>query len=44
MVDGAIARSTNSVSKFGGFFDSTVDRYSEIVVYIGRAGLAEPDR
>jgi len=35
MVDGAIARSTNSVSKFGGFFDSTVDRYSEIVVYIG---------
>ncbi len=35
MVDGAIARSTNTVSKFGGFFDSTVDRYSEIVVYLG---------
>lgn len=35
MVDGAIARATGSVSKFGGFFDSTVDRYSEIVVYIG---------
>jgi CDP-diacylglycerol--glycerol-3-phosphate 3-phosphatidyltransferase len=35
MVDGAIARATNSVSKFGGFFDSTVDRYSEIVVYVG---------
>ncbi|HEV2074289.1 MAG TPA: CDP-alcohol phosphatidyltransferase family protein [Thermomicrobiales bacterium] len=35
MVDGAIARSTNAVSKFGGFFDSTIDRYSEIVVYIG---------
>lgn len=35
MVDGAIARSTNSVSKFGGFFDSTIDRYSEIVVYVG---------
>jgi CDP-diacylglycerol--glycerol-3-phosphate 3-phosphatidyltransferase len=35
MVDGAIARATNSVSKFGGFFDSTLDRYSEIVVYIG---------
>lgn len=35
MVDGAIARSTNAVSTFGGFFDSTIDRYSEIVVYIG---------
>jgi len=35
MVDGAIARATNSVSKFGGFFDSTLDRYSEIVVYLG---------
>ena len=35
MVDGAIARSTGSVSKFGGFFDSTLDRYSEIVVYVG---------
>ena len=35
MVDGAIARSTGNVSTFGGFLDSTVDRYSEIVVYIG---------
>jgi CDP-diacylglycerol--glycerol-3-phosphate 3-phosphatidyltransferase len=35
MVDGAIARSTGSVSKFGGFLDSTLDRYSEIVVYVG---------
>src|SRR5699024_8238403 len=35
MVDGAIARATGTVSKFGGFFDSTIDRYSEIVVYIG---------
>jgi CDP-diacylglycerol---glycerol-3-phosphate 3-phosphatidyltransferase len=35
MVDGAIARATNSVSTFGGFFDSTLDRYSEIVVYVG---------
>jgi len=35
MVDGAIARSTGQVSKFGGFLDSTLDRYSEIVVYIG---------
>lgn len=35
MVDGAIARATNNISKFGGFFDSTIDRYSEIVVYVG---------
>lgn len=35
MVDGSIARATNTISKFGGFFDSTIDRFSEIVVYIG---------
>ena len=35
MLDGAVARSSGKTSKFGGFFDSTVDRYSEIVVYIG---------
>lgn len=35
MVDGAIARATGQISAFGGFLDSTVDRYSEIVVYVG---------
>ncbi len=35
MVDGAIARATGNFTTFGGFLDSTVDRYSEIVVYIG---------
>lgn len=35
MVDGAIARATGRISTFGGFLDSTVDRYSEIVVYVG---------
>ncbi len=35
MVDGAIARATGSTSRFGGFFDSTIDRYSEVVVYLG---------
>lgn len=35
MVDGAIARVTGKISTFGGFLDSTVDRYSEIVVYVG---------
>jgi CDP-diacylglycerol--glycerol-3-phosphate 3-phosphatidyltransferase len=35
MVDGAIARATGIVTKFGGFLDSTLDRYSEVVVYLG---------
>jgi phosphatidylglycerophosphate synthase len=35
MLDGAVARATGKGSRFGGFFDSTVDRYSEIVVYVG---------
>jgi phosphatidylglycerophosphate synthase len=32
-VDGAIARLTNRQSKFGGFFDSTMDRVSEGIIY-----------
>jgi CDP-diacylglycerol--glycerol-3-phosphate 3-phosphatidyltransferase len=35
MLDGAVARATGSVSSFGGFLDSTLDRYSEVVVYLG---------
>lgn len=35
MVDGAVARATNATTKFGGFLDSTLDRYSEVVVYLG---------
>lgn len=35
MLDGAVARATETVSKFGGFLDSTLDRYSEVVVYLG---------
>jgi CDP-diacylglycerol--glycerol-3-phosphate 3-phosphatidyltransferase len=35
MVDGAIARATGTVSPFGGFFDATLDRYSEFIVYLG---------
>ncbi|HEV2527455.1 MAG TPA: CDP-alcohol phosphatidyltransferase family protein [Thermomicrobiales bacterium] len=35
MLDGAVARATGLTSKLGGFLDSTLDRYSEIVVYIG---------
>jgi CDP-diacylglycerol--glycerol-3-phosphate 3-phosphatidyltransferase len=35
MLDGAVARSTATTSKFGGFLDSTLDRYSESVVFLG---------
>src|SRR5258708_1138808 len=30
MTDGRVARVTNSVSEFGGFFDSVIDRYSDL--------------
>jgi CDP-diacylglycerol--glycerol-3-phosphate 3-phosphatidyltransferase len=35
MIDGASARAGNRVSSRGAFLDSTVDRYSEIVVLLG---------
>jgi CDP-diacylglycerol---glycerol-3-phosphate 3-phosphatidyltransferase len=35
MLDGAVARATDNVTRFGGFLDSTLDRYSEIVVFLG---------
>jgi len=35
MVDGRVARSTNQVTAFGGFFDSVVDRYSDLVLLMG---------
>ena len=34
-VDGNIARMTGTVSKFGGFLDSTLDRLSEIIIFGG---------
>ena len=37
MLDGALARRTNKVSKFGGVLDSTLDRISEASVLIGIA-------
>jgi len=33
--DGALARLANSVSAFGAFLDSVVDRYSDLVVLLG---------
>jgi len=35
MLDGAVARATGLTSKFGGFLDSTLDRYSESLVFGG---------
>jgi CDP-diacylglycerol---glycerol-3-phosphate 3-phosphatidyltransferase len=35
MLDGAVARASGTVTKFGGFLDSTIDRYSESLVYAG---------
>jgi CDP-diacylglycerol--glycerol-3-phosphate 3-phosphatidyltransferase len=37
-VDGAIARLSNRSSAFGGFFDSTMDRVSEGIIFLGIAG------
>ncbi len=33
--DGAIARMTNKSTKFGGFFDSVMDRFSEFFIFLG---------
>ena len=35
MVDGRVARATNQVTRFGGFFDSVIDRYSDLALYMG---------
>ncbi len=37
LFDGALARATNRVSRFGAFLDSTLDRAGEAVVYLGIA-------
>jgi len=34
-IDGEVARLSNRVSSFGAFLDSTLDRYSEILIYFG---------
>ena len=34
-LDGAIARATNTVTRFGAFLDSNLDRYSEAVIFLG---------
>src|ERR1700738_3164984 len=35
MVDGRVARQTNQDSVFGAFFDSVMDRYSDVAIFFG---------
>src|SRR5579871_4503919 len=35
MVDGRVARATNQVTAFGAFFDSVIDRYSDVALFFG---------
>ncbi len=35
MVDGRVARAQGRVTKFGAFFDSVIDRYSDLALYLG---------
>src|SRR6202022_4566128 len=35
MVDGRVARETNQGARFGGFFDSVLDRYSDLALLMG---------
>ncbi len=35
MVDGRVARETKQVTRFGGFFDSVLDRYSDLALLMG---------
>jgi CDP-diacylglycerol---glycerol-3-phosphate 3-phosphatidyltransferase len=40
--DGRVARESGLASKFGSFYDSTLDRWSEIVVFLGLISLYNP--
>lgn len=35
MVDGEVARRTKQVTRFGAFFDSIIDRYSDMILLLG---------
>jgi CDP-diacylglycerol---glycerol-3-phosphate 3-phosphatidyltransferase len=35
MVDGMVARTLDAVTPFGAFFDSIMDRYSDLILYLG---------
>jgi phosphatidylglycerophosphate synthase len=34
-LDGAVARAANRVTKFGNYFDAMVDKYVEMILYVG---------
>src|SRR6188474_2956200 len=35
LIDGKVAHITNTVSRFGAFWDSTLDRFSDIALFLG---------
>ncbi|NOZ63006.1 MAG: CDP-alcohol phosphatidyltransferase family protein [Calditrichaeota bacterium] len=35
IIDGRVARATNRTTKFGALYDSTLDRYSEVMIFFG---------
>ncbi|RKX21093.1 MAG: CDP-alcohol phosphatidyltransferase family protein [Candidatus Zixiibacteriota bacterium] len=35
VLDGRIARETRKMSKFGAFLDSTIDRYNDVLIFLG---------
>ena len=37
IIDGKVARESGRVSKFGALFDSSIDRYSEVIMFFGVA-------
>ncbi|MBC8185970.1 CDP-alcohol phosphatidyltransferase family protein [candidate division KSB1 bacterium] len=37
IIDGKVARATNRITKFGALYDSTLDRYSELMILFGLA-------
>jgi len=37
IIDGKVARATNRVTKFGALYDSTLDRYAEVLIFFGQA-------
>ena len=43
-LDGTIARNTSQVTRFGAFLDSTLDRYSDLALYLGIMTLAYTQR
>ena len=43
-MDGNLARSTGKASRFGALFDSVIDRYSELIMFLGIAAYFIPKK